>query len=159
MEAWRTLRAAIPNRTALEVARQMHVTRDFVLRWRREPLSDEAPLATGMASPLSRTIELINAVFLVNPVGPSLIVEHVSLHWEMLARTHKIEKFIGSTEPAIAAADLLSQATEAVNALNLDGVSEQTLIKLIALRDAAAKAVERTGKSLYHHPQSIRSIS
>jgi hypothetical protein len=159
MEPWRTLREAIPNRKAAEVARQMHVSRDFVLRWRREPLSDEAPLGTGMASPLSRTIELINAVFLVNPAGASLIVEHIALHWEMLARTHGIKEFTSSTDRAIAAADLLTQATQAVNTLNLEGVTEETLVKLIAIRDAAAEAVQRTGKSLYYHPQNIRSIS
>jgi hypothetical protein len=161
MEPWQTLREAIPNRTAREVARHMHVTPDFVLRWRRQPLSDESPLGTGMASPLSRTLDLINGVFAVNPDGPSLIVEHVSLHWEMLCRAHGIRSYINSAEVAEAAADLLSQATNAVNTLNLEGVSDQTLVKVIALRDAAAQAVSRIGKELFHHPQlnpQIRSI-
>lgn len=159
MDPSQTLREAIPNRMAAEVARQMHVSRDFVLRWRRPTLSDEAPFGTGMASPLSRTLDLINAVFLVNPAGPSLIVEHIVLHWEMLARTHGIEVYETSRERALAAADLLSQATAAVNTLNLEGITEQTLISLIALRDAAAQAVLRTGKELYHRPQThVRSI-
>jgi len=163
MEPWQTLREAIPDRTALEVARHMHVTRDFVLRWRRQPLSDETPEGTGMASPLSRTLDLINGVFVVNPVGPSLIVEHVAMHWEMLCRAHGIKAYQNTTERAVAAADLLTQATDAVNTLNLEGVSEQTLVKLIALRDAAAQAVSSIGKELYHHSTTqltqIRSIA
>lgn len=162
MEPWQTLREAIPSRMLAEVARHMHVTPDFVRRWRRQPLSDEAPLGTGMASPLSRTLDLINGVFTVNPIGPSLIVEHVSLHWEQVCRTHGIDAYKSSTEVALAAADLLSQATNAVNTLNLEGASEQTLIQLIALRDAAAQAVLRVGKEIYYHPTQqpyLRSIA
>ncbi len=161
MDPWQTLREAIPKGTLHEVARHMHVTPDFVRRWRRQPESPDMPLGTGMASPLSRTLDLINGVFTVNPVGPSLIVEHVSLHWETLCRTHGIERYKSSAEVSVAAADLLSQATQAVNTLNLEGISEQTLINVIALRDAAAQAVNRIGKELFHHPPQphLRSIS
>lgn len=153
MEPWQTLREAIPDRMLVEVARHMHVSRDYVSRWRREPLSDEAPAGTGMASPLSRTLDLINGVFTVNPNGPSLIVEHVVLHWEMITRAHGIKSFNSSNDRAIASADLLTRATVAVNSLNVDGITEETLRNLSALRDAVDAVVSRVGKDLFHKPQ------
>ena len=159
MDPSRTLRLAIPKLTVEEVARQMHVSADYIRRWRRSMLSGDVPLGTGMRSPLDRILQLIDAVLVVNPTGPSLIVEHVNLHWEMLCKTHGIEPYASSAERAIAAADLLIQATGAVNTMNVEGVTEETLLAVIALRDAAAQAVNRIGKELYHKPQKPRSLT
>jgi hypothetical protein len=153
MEAWRTLRDAIPDRQVKPVALRMHVSHDYVLRWRREPLSDESPSATGMASPLSRNCLLIDAVFPENPTGASLIVEHVNMHYRLLTEAHDIRGFTGFAERALASADILTQATQAVISLN-EGVTEDTLQKLVLLRDAADAVIPRVGKQLYHRSHS-----
>jgi hypothetical protein len=148
MDPWRTLRDAIPDGQVKPVALRMHVSHDYVLRWRREPLSDEAPTATGMASPLSRNCLLIDAVFPENPTGASLIVEHINMHYRLLTEAHDIRTFGGIEDRALASADILTQATQAVISLN-EGVSEDTLTKLVLLRDAAEATIRRVGKQLY----------
>ncbi len=149
MDAWKTLKTVIPDGQVKAVAARMHVSHDYVLRWRREPFSDEAPMATGMASPLSRVCDLIDTTFLVNPLGAGLLVEHVRLHHELLTDAHNIRGFQGSpSELALASADLLTQATNAIVSLGTEE-GEDTLRKLVLLRDAAQAAITRVGKDLY----------
>jgi hypothetical protein len=152
MQPWQTLKQAIPDRQVRPVAERMHVGHGYVLRWRREPESDEAPAATGMVSPLSRTCNLIDAVFLGNPVGAGLIVEHVDMHFRLLTEAHHIPGFGGIEERALASADILTQATHSVIALNKE-ISEETLQKLILLRDATDAVIDRVSKQLYHRSQ------
>jgi len=150
MESWKTLKTVIPDGQVKAVAARMRVSHDYVLRWRREQFSDETPMATGMASPLSRTCDLIDAVFLINPIGSGLLVEHVNLHHELLTNAHDIRGFQGDpSELALASADLLTQATAAVVSLGTEG-GEDTLRKLVLLRDATNAAITRVGKDLYH---------
>jgi hypothetical protein len=152
MEAWKTLKTVIPDGQVKAVAARMRVSHDYVLRWRREQFSDETPMATGMASPLSRTCDLIDAIFLVNPIGSGLVVEHVALHHELLTNAHNIRGFQGDpSELALASADLLTQATSAVVSLSTEG--EDTLRKLVLLRDATVAAISRVGKDLYYRDQ------
>ena len=153
MEASQTLRLAIPDRQCRAIAERMHVSPDYVRRWRRKLLSDEAPLGTGMASPLSRCCELVDSVFLSYPPGSSLIVEHINVHYELLTRAHGMLDFKNNpAERAEASADLLAQSVAAVNSLNLDGISEETLVKLVALRDASQHVLDQVGKALYFRP-------
>ena len=91
MDAWQTLKAAIPDGTAKAVALRYGVTADHLRRWRREPLSDEAPLASGQRSPLDRVCDLVDAVFLAHPPGTVLIVDHVRDHYHHLIKTHSLE--------------------------------------------------------------------
>ncbi len=151
MEPWRTLREAIPDRMVRLINKSMRVSYDYVLKWRREPESDETPDGTGMLSPLDRLCELIDAVFLHHPHGASLIVEHVVLHHERLVNTHSIEAFEGNNaERSRAACDLLQRATNAVCALTAENLSSKTIDQLVSLRDTADRALKRVGKELYH---------
>ncbi len=157
MDAWETLRNAIPKGGIKAVAARMHVSYDWVCRWRREPLSSEAPLATGQASPLSRTCELIDAVFHEEngEERAGYIVEHIRLHYELLANAHRIKGFDGSLEKrTVASADLLTQATSAVVSLQTEGITEDTIRRLALLRDAANSVLFRVGKDLYHKQET-----
>lgn len=156
MEAWRTLRDAIPDRQVRPVAERMHVSHNFVCKWRREPTSDESPTATGMASPLSRNCLLIDAVFPENPIGAALVVEHINMHYRLLTDAHGVRGFGGIEERAMASADILTQATKAVISLN-EGITEETLRKLVLLRDAADTVLRRVGKQLYY-PRTIGDV-
>lgn len=159
MEAWVTLKEAIPDGQVRAIAARMNVSYDYVLRWRREPTSDETPSATGRAaSPLGRVCNLVDAVFLTNPLGASLIVEHVVLHHEQLVNAQRVESFGDSIEQrALASGDILTQATQAIVSLN-QGVTEETLRKLILLREVTNQAIARVGKDLYQpQPTNRRS--
>ena len=154
MEPWQVLERAIPDRTSKIVAAAMHVHQNYVLAWRREPLSHEAPLATGMASPLSRVCELITAVFAVNPRECALIPEHIRLHYQLLVEAHRIAGFRDNEqERALTSADLLTKAIAAVNSLNLEGVNDDTLRHLVLLRTAVDNAISRVGKDLSVSPE------
>lgn len=80
MSGFETLEQAIPRRASEPVADFLGVHPDEVRRWRREPESTEQPTATGRRSPLDRGCDLITAVFLENPEGAELIVEHFRSH-------------------------------------------------------------------------------
>jgi len=149
MDAWVTLKNAIPKGEVRSIAARMRLSYDYVCRWRREPLGDESPLSTGQASPLGRTCDLIDAVFLVNPPGASYIVEHIKLHYQLLLNAHGIQGFNGSDRARTeAASDLLRQATAAICALNSDSLSDHTVRELVLLRDATDLAISRVSKDL-----------
>jgi hypothetical protein len=136
---WKTLEQAIPRGTAAAIAHKLHLAADYVRRWRREALGDDAPLASGQRSPLDRVCDLIDAVFLINPRGTVLIVEHVRKHYEGLIETHALESSIWNRRQDAAAA--LREAVEAVNCLNLDSASEETERELVEARDAFDRAL------------------
>ena len=140
MKSWEILQIAIPRKSTERAAQLLNVSADYVRRWRREPTSDEAPLATGQRSILDRICDLLDVVFLVNPQGVGFIVEYINGHYQQLIKTHA---------PALPdhkccareSADLLKEATEAVNSLNLSGATIETLRELIELRDRADNAI------------------
>lgn len=140
MRTWEILAKVIRRHDTERVAQILNVSADYVRRWRREPVSDEAPLASGQRSPLDRVCDLIDAAFLVNPLDASLIVEYVIAHFQRLLKTHAVE-LPTHRERAHASANILKEATEAVNALNLNGVNNDTLAELIQLRDIADKTI------------------
>jgi hypothetical protein len=84
MTGFETLSKAIERGDAESVADFLSVHPDEVRRWRREPESSEQPTTTGRRSPLDRGCDLITAVFLANPNGAELIVEHFRSHLEQL---------------------------------------------------------------------------
>ncbi len=164
VNAWKILKQAIPDGQCKAVALRMKVSADYVRRWRREPLSDEAPLATGQTSPLDRVFDLVDAVFLVNPAEAILIVEAVNAHFKLLTEAHGIEGFNGSSEQrALQSAELLDKAAEAVNSLNIEGVTNETLHHLVRLRGATERAIFRVTKDLngeaVAHPVQVASGS
>jgi hypothetical protein len=84
MTGFETLSKAIERGDAESVADFLNVHPDEVRRWRPEPESGEQPTATGRRSPLDRGCDLITAVFITNPEGAELIVEHFRSHLEQL---------------------------------------------------------------------------
>lgn len=146
MESWEVLNKAIPKKESGAVARMLNVTADYIRRWRREPESDDAPSASGQRSILDRICDLIDVVFLVNPQGVPLIIEYINAHYQRLIKTHA--GTINTYEcRATHSAKLLKEATEAVNKLNLEGCSNDTLQELIELRDAANETIEAVQKT------------
>lgn len=147
MESYEVLEKAIPKKASAKVAQFLSVSVDYVRRWRREPESEESPAATGQRSILDRICDLIDAVFLVNPQGVPLIINHVNAHYRNLLRTHA--KPIHSYEHrAEHVAQLLTQTTEAINRLNIEGCSDETLRELIEMRDAADRTIKSVEKTM-----------
>jgi hypothetical protein len=99
MNGWRTLEAAIPRADSDRIAYLLSLHANTVRTWRREPETDD-DANTGRRSPLDRVCDLITAVFLSNPQGAELIVEHVRAHLESLKESqgprplepHEIER-------------------------------------------------------------------
>jgi hypothetical protein len=147
MESWEVLERAIPRAASGRVAQLLGICADYVRRWRREPESEEAPSGTGQRSILDRMCDLIDAVFLVNPSGVALIVNFINSHHRNLLQLHA--KPIDSYEcRAETVGDLLTQTTEAITKLNVEGCTADTLRELVEMRDAADRAIERVEKTM-----------
>lgn len=147
MESYEILYEAIPRGKSKIVAKLLSVSAAYVRRWRTEPESDDSPTANGQQSILDRICDLIDAVFLVNPKGVSLIIEYINNHYRNLIETHS-ETINCHQSRATHCAELLKETTEAVNKLNLDGCNDETLRELIEMRDAADRAILSVQKTL-----------
>lgn len=147
MESWEVLEQAIPRKASDRVAQILSVGGDYIRKWRREPESDDAPTGTGQRSILDRICDLIDAVFLVNPAGAGLIINFISGHYDSLLRTHANP--IACRElRAAAGANLLTQATEAINSLHVDGCTDDTMRELVELRDAADLVIKQVQSTM-----------
>lgn len=142
MESWEVLEQAIPKKASERVAQILGVGGDYIRKWRREPESDDAPTATGQRSILDRICLLVDAVFIVNPTGTGLIVEHIVAHHDELLATHATSINDRKTQAATGAG-LLTEATQAINSLHLSGCTPDTLRELVELRDATELAIKR----------------
>jgi hypothetical protein len=142
MESYEVLEQAIPKQQSGRVAQILSVSADYVRRWRREPDSNESPTASGQRSILDRICDLIDAVFLVNPAGSGLIVNYINAHYDGLLAVHAKPIPCRETQAA-AGANLLTQATEAINSLNVEGCTAETHRELVELRDAADLAIKQ----------------
>lgn len=147
MESWEVLEKAIPRSKSSRIALKLGVCADYVRKWRREPTSDDAPTASGQRSILDRICDLIDAVFLENPPGTPLIINFVTAHYDELQRTHARTLPCRDTQAATAA-NLLTEATQAVNALNVEGCTADTHRELVELRDAADRAIKQVEKTM-----------
>lgn len=147
MESYEVLEQAIPKKASEKVAQMLSVSATYVRRWRREPDSEDSPNATGQRSILDRICDLIDVVFLVNPRGVALIVEHINAHHRNLIRTHALPIDCRQTR-AEHCADLLKETTEAINKLALVGCCNETLQELIEMRDTADRAIQSVQKTL-----------
>lgn len=137
-EGWKTLKRAIPDGAAKAVANRLNVSADHVRRWRREPLSIDAPVASGQRSPLDRVCDLIDATFLSNPIGAALIAEHVWTYYQKLRDAVTQQ---GDWDRRAHAATMLREAVEAVNCLNLDRPDEETIKEIVEAREALDQAL------------------
>jgi transposase-like protein len=125
MKSFEVLKRAIPDGKIDEVAEKMNVSSDTVRRWRREPLSDDAPTESGRKSPLDRMNQLVDAVFLVNPGGAHTVADRPREHYKSLSETHALTGNVKS-----AAATALSEMVEAVNAISLDAPTGEIETKI-----------------------------
>jgi transposase-like protein len=145
--AWKTLRSAIPSEVTSEVAKRFGVTADHVRRWMREPLSDEAPLASGQRSPLDRFCDLLDAIFLSNPLGTSLCVEYIREHHRRLISAAADQDWDRQAHAAHAA----RETAEAVSCLILDRTPDEETVKEITeardLLDAALVQILRSRRT------------
>jgi hypothetical protein len=147
MESWEVLERAIPRSASSRVAQLLGVGADYIRKWRREPESEDSPTASGHRSILDRICNLLDAVFLVNPPGAGLIVNHVIEHHQNLLEVHAFP-ITTEAEKANSVSYLLTQATEAINRLNLEGCTSETIRELVELRDAAAVTIIQVQKTL-----------
>lgn len=147
MESFEVLEKAIPRAASDRIGRKLGIGGSLVRKWRREPESDDAPTATGQRNLLDRVEDLIDEVYLINPPGAGLIVEHIDSHYHALLRTHAQPMPCRDTQAA-AGATLLTEATEAINALHTEGVTDYTLQQLVELRDAADATIKSVEKTL-----------
>lgn len=147
MESWEVLEKAIPRAASGRVAQLLGVGADYVRKWRREPESEDAPTASGHRSILDRICNLLDAVFLVNPSGAGLIVNHIIEHHQGLIETHALP-FTSDGDRARSVSHLLTEATEAINRLNLEGCTDETLRELVELRDAAATTIIQVQRTM-----------
>lgn len=151
VDSYKILERIIQRGRSKVVAQFMHVSEDLVRRWRREPVSDEELLATGMRNPIDRVEDLIKICFLDNPRETALIVEHINGFYQDLVSLHTSRGFDDRRSQAEASVELLKQATEAINSWRLNGVqSDETWRELVLLREAtteilARARVERSG--------------
>ena len=143
MQSWKVLEIAIPRGLADRIGQALHLTGDYVRRWRREPLSDDAPLASGQRSPLDRFCDLLDAVFLTNPPGAEFIVDYINDYHDELLAVHKPRQFASRGERTRASMDILKESTEAIRALNCDTLSDDALRELLDLRAAVNSAIAR----------------
>lgn len=147
MEAYEVLEKAIPKKRSERVAQLLSVSPTYVRRWRREPDSEDAPNASGQRSILDRICDLIDVVYLVNPTGVSLIVEHINAHYRNLIKTHAAPIDCRQSR-AEHCAELLKETTEAINKLSLEGCCNDTLQELIEMRDTADRAIQSVQRTL-----------
>ena len=145
LDGWRTLSEAIPRGASGTLARAMGLSEDYIRRWRREPDEDTLS-ATGQRSPLDRVCDLMSAIFLVNPDGVDLVIEHIRAHHASLTRMEETEP---GWNPRESAARLLRETCQAVNALNLDdpAVERELLDAKFAIEEALERVRARKSKT------------
>lgn len=117
MTGFETLEKAILRGSAESVADFLGVHPDEVRRWRREPESNEQPLATGRRSPLDCGCDLITAVFLENPEGAELIVEHFRSHLARLKAKQGRADLMTQSEVEAALHEITRKAQRALDSL------------------------------------------
>jgi hypothetical protein len=137
MKSYEVLKRAIPDGKVEEIAKKLGVHGDTVRRWRREPESDDTPTGTGRANPLDRMEILIDAVLVTHPSGAHAVASYPKHYYEGCAETLVM---LGSMKSA--AAEALSDAVRAFNAINLDEPLEQIEAKLAEV-EASIQEVRR----------------
>jgi hypothetical protein len=120
MHPWQILKRAIPDGKVEKIARRLNVSADTVRRWRREPESDDSPLATGRTSPLDRSEDLLEAIFLENPHGAYSVARYPLERYEELAETLVLREPVKNL-----AAAALRDVVRAVEAINLDEPADE----------------------------------
>ena len=139
--SWELLDRLIPRGNGPKtVAYYMHCATKYVQAWCREPENEGG---TGQPNPIDRLCHLIEAIFMVNPLGAAFIPEFIVNHHRQLVSTHQAVGFGGSEQRRDNAASLLRAATKAVNALNTTAATDETLFALVELSELCAQMIEK----------------
>lgn len=147
MQSWEILKLAIPEKASERIAQLLCVRAASVRRWRRRPESDDAPLSTGQKSILDRFCAFLDAVFIVNPKGVALIIEFINEHYRQLVNTHA-PVLPTHNDRARQSSEVLREAVDVVDKLNLEGCSAATIIELVELRDKAEQTIAAVRKTM-----------
>jgi hypothetical protein len=149
MESWEVLRRIIPKNTRATaiVARYLHTTADYVRRWCLPP-PEENDDGTGFRNPIDKVCDLIDAAFVIDPIESALIPEFINEFYRQLVRRHERVGFGGSDARRDAVGELLSDAVGAVNSLNIEGVTENTLNQVVRLNEACSRIKEKVQAEL-----------
>ena len=66
----------VPRGKARYLANMLGISESLVLKWQREPTSDENPNATGAQNPIERCERILEFAFLYSPEAGQLLVSH-----------------------------------------------------------------------------------
>lgn len=147
MESWEVFRRIIPRGKSSVFARFLHVSSDYVRRWCL-PTPDDNEDGTGFRNPIDKLCDCIDAAFISDPIEAALIPEFINEHYRRLVRRHERVGFGGSDARRDAGAELLSGAVAAVNSLNVEGVTNNTLNDLVRLTEACNRIKEKVQAEL-----------
>ena len=115
MEAYEIL-AMIPRGKARIVANLLGVSESLVLKWQREPISDENPAATGTRNPVER-LDLIFDFFLIHdPKAAAVIASRYQAKLDEFY-TRVLRQSLGENEWNTKIATSLRENAEAMSAI------------------------------------------
>jgi hypothetical protein len=66
----------VPRGKARYLANMLGISESLVIKWMRQPISEESPTATGAPNPIERVERIIEFAFLYSPEGAQLLVSH-----------------------------------------------------------------------------------
>lgn len=76
MQPHEILSLIVPRGKARYLANMLGISESLVLKWQREPTSDENPTATGSQNPIERCERILEFAFLYSPEAGQLLVSH-----------------------------------------------------------------------------------
>lgn len=143
------LRDVIPSRQVHFIAQNFFVHADTIRRWRRRPSTRQerrqpGPIGTGAASPLDRVCHLIRLIASYDFKLAGQVAEYPRLYYLGLTEECGSEGFGDERARTEANLKLLDEATDAVKAMSLVGITLETLREQIELRDVAQQMIVRT---------------
>lgn len=162
MENWEVMREAIPRGTVDQIAAGMRkrgykCSHDTVTRWTRPQTSDETPEATGQASPLDKTTDLIEVITLENGRElAALVPNQVNAYFHRIAFPDpQILTLTNSPEDlSKCAAELLQACGRAISSLTAkSGPTRETTYELLRLKHLAEEAVLCVNQDLIRQEQ------
>lgn len=152
IQSWQLLDRLIPRGGSKTVAYYMHCATKYVQAWRRECDS-----GSGQPNPIDRLCHLIEAIFLVNPLGASHVVEFITNFHRQLVGRHQAVGFGGSEARRDETAELLKAATNAVNSLNTVAATDEALFSLVELRERCDRAIAKVQGEIVSRAAQSRS--
>jgi hypothetical protein len=76
LQPYEILQEIVPRGKARYLANMLGISESLVIKWQREPTSDENPTATGASNPIERVERILEFAFLYSPKAAQLLVSH-----------------------------------------------------------------------------------